>query len=73
MKSDDLSPVTNFLRRLDDGELTEGFVQELRKLAPHHRREVCEALVKRSEDFLLSKSAERAIRRRALTVDSHSR
>lgn len=60
MKSSESNPVREFLRRLDDGELEEGFSRELRKLSPQHRRDVCDALVKRSEEFLISRSAVRS-------------
>ena len=66
MKSAESNPAREFLRRIDEGELAEGFIQELRKLTPQHRREACEALVRRPEQFQLSRSAERAVHREVL-------
>ena len=55
--------VHDFLHRLDDGRLEQGFLQELRALAPHHRREVCEILQRRAEAFLVFRAADRALRK----------
>jgi len=44
-------PASEFLRRLDGREIDRSFLEELRKLSPHHRAEVCEALGKKSEKF----------------------
>jgi hypothetical protein len=40
-------PTTEFLRRLEHGENTEKFLEELTKLAPEQRANVIEALFRR--------------------------
>ena len=45
MSKDD--PTTDFLRRLESGENTDEFLEELTKLPPEHRAEVIEALFRR--------------------------
>lgn len=49
MNTDD--PASDFLRRLDGREIDRCFLEEFRKLSPHHRAKVCEALGKKSEKF----------------------
>ena len=45
MSHDD--PTTDFLRRLERGENTDEFLEELTKLPPEHRANVIEALFRR--------------------------
>lgn len=42
---------TSFLQRLDSGEIGNQFVDELRKLVLQDRVQVCNELLRRSEDF----------------------
>lgn len=40
-------PTADFLRRLERGETTDEFLEELTKLPPEHRADVIEALFRR--------------------------